>query len=86
MEHRLQVGWLQGGRPVFTPAALKLIAQHSEGIPRNINNLCFNAMSIGAALKKQTIDVDIIREVIADLDLDPLTELADETPVPTHKR
>jgi len=82
VEHRLQVAGYKGDDRVFTPAALQVIAQHSEGIPRNINNLCFNAMSIGAALKKRVIDVDIIREVIGDLDLDPLTELPSETPVP----
>jgi len=82
VEHRLQVAGYKGDDPVFTPAALQLVARHSEGIPRNINNLCFNAMSIGAALKKRVIDADIIREVIGDLDLDPLSELPSETPVP----
>jgi general secretion pathway protein A len=75
VEHRLQVGGYKSDQPLFTPAALELIARHSEGIPRNINNLCFNSMSIGAALRKKKIDVDIVREVIADLDLDPLSEL-----------
>jgi type II secretory pathway predicted ATPase ExeA len=59
---------------LFTPDARKLIAQHSEGIPRNINNLCFNALSLGCALSRQTIDRSIIVNVIADLDLEPLRE------------
>jgi type II secretory pathway predicted ATPase ExeA len=75
IEHRLQVAGYESEQPLFTSAAVDLIARHSEGIPRNINNLCFNSMSIGAALKKKKIDADIVREVIADLDLDPLTEL-----------
>jgi general secretion pathway protein A len=73
IDHRL---WVAGcERPsVFTVGARKLIADHSEGIPRNINNLCFNAMSLGCALKRKTIDRDIILDVIADLDLEPLRE------------
>jgi general secretion pathway protein A len=73
IDHRL---WVAGcEKPsVFTVGARKLIAEHSEGIPRNINNLCFNAMSLGCALKRKTIDRDIIMDVIADLDLEPLRE------------
>jgi type II secretory pathway predicted ATPase ExeA len=59
---------------LFTVGARKLIAENSEGIPRNINNLCFNAMSLGCALKRKTIDRDVVLEVIADLDLEPLRE------------
>jgi general secretion pathway protein A len=73
IDHRL---WVAGcvKSSVFTVGARKLIAEHSEGIPRNINNLCFNAMSLGCALKRKTIDRDIIMDVIADLDLEPLRE------------
>ncbi len=73
IDHRLLVA---GGEnnPIFTAGARKLIADHSEGIPRNINNLCFNAMSLGCALKRKTIDRDIINDVIADLDLESLRE------------
>jgi type II secretory pathway predicted ATPase ExeA len=71
IDHRLSVAGCEK-LPVFTPGARKLIAEHSEGIPRNINNLCFNAMSLGCALKRTMIDRDIIADVIADLDLEPL--------------
>src|SRR5271169_3463401 len=73
IDHRL---WIAGcEKPAFlTVGARKLIADHSEGIPRNINNLCFNAMSLGCALKRKTIDRDIINDVIADLDLESLRE------------
>ncbi len=76
INHRLQTAGYCFDEPLFTPAALELITEHSGGIPRNINNLCFNAMSIGCALKKRTIDKDIIREVIADFDLDALTAIS----------
>jgi general secretion pathway protein A len=73
IDHRL---WIAGcDKPaLFTVGARKLIGDHSEGIPRNINNLCFNAMSLACALKRKTIDRDVVRDVIADLDLEPLRE------------
>jgi general secretion pathway protein A len=70
IDHRLRTAGYDAGTPLFTKEARTLIAQHSEGIPRNINNLCFNALSLGCALKRETIDGDILREVVADLDLE----------------
>lgn len=72
IEHRLRVAGSNPKQKLFSPTALRLIAEHSEGIPRIINNLCFNSMSIGCALRRTTIDSKIVQEVIADLDLDPL--------------
>jgi hypothetical protein len=43
-----------------------MIARGSEGIPRNINNLCFNALSIGCALRKKRIDRDVAEEALDD--------------------
>jgi len=73
INHRLRVAGYQGPS-LFTAGARLLIAKRSEGIPRNINNICFNAMSLACALKRKTIDRDIIREVLADLDLESLNE------------
>jgi len=68
IESRLQVAGYQG-RPIFTKEALAAISAHSGGIPRNINNLCFNALSLGYATNRRTIGPDCIRDVVADLDL-----------------
>jgi type II secretory pathway predicted ATPase ExeA len=73
IDHRLWVAGYQGPS-LFSAAARLMIAEHSEGIPRNINNICFNAMSLACALKRKTIDRDIICEVLADLDLESLNE------------
>jgi type II secretory pathway predicted ATPase ExeA len=73
IDHRLWVAGYQGPS-LFTGGARLMIAEHSEGIPRNINNICFNAMSLACALKRKTIDREIIREVLADLDLESLNE------------
>jgi type II secretory pathway predicted ATPase ExeA len=70
--HRLRVAGYASDRPLFTKDALALIAQSSEGIPRNINNLCFNALSLGAALQQKPVDREIIRQVTADLDIGQL--------------
>ena len=48
--HRLWVGGY-AGEPLFTVGAQILIAESSGGIPRNINTLCFNAMSLAYAMK-----------------------------------
>jgi type II secretory pathway predicted ATPase ExeA len=53
-------------RQIFLPEALDLVAAFSEGIPRNINNVCFHALSLAFAKGKSTINRDIIEEVIVD--------------------
>lgn len=65
--HRLQYAGSETGKSIFTPSAIGLIARHSEGIPRNINNLCFNSMSLAFALKRSKINAEIVNEVISDL-------------------
>jgi len=70
--HRLRVAGYASDMPLFTKDALALIAQSSEGIPRNINNLCFNALSLGSALQQKPIDRDIVRQVTSDLDVGQL--------------
>jgi general secretion pathway protein A len=66
--HRLRVAG-SSGEPPFTPEALKAIAQFSAGIPRNINNCCFNALSLGFALGQKLVDLRMVEEVIHDLDI-----------------
>ena len=60
------------GPPLFTYEATELIAAHSGGIPRIINNICFNAMTLGFAKRQKQIDATIVSEVLADLDLEGL--------------
>jgi hypothetical protein len=67
--HRLEVAGYAGS-PLFTQEALVLIASESGGIPRRINNLCFNSLSIGFALRKQRIDRAVVEEAVADLGLE----------------
>jgi type II secretory pathway predicted ATPase ExeA/nucleoid-associated protein YgaU len=68
INHRLSVAG-HSGAPLFSAGAVDLIAELSEGIPRNINNLCFNALSMGYAIKQAEISADVIKEVAADLSI-----------------
>jgi general secretion pathway protein A len=54
---------------LFDPAAVKLIGQVSQGIPRIINNICDNALLYGYAAGSEIISREIVEEVIAALDL-----------------
>lgn len=71
IKHRLAATGYKGD-PLFTPEALSIIAEQSRGIPRNINNLCFHALSIGYAKGLKRIDRAIMMEVLVDLNLDNL--------------
>jgi general secretion pathway protein A len=66
--HRLRMAGYTFGAPLFTRDALALIADYSDGIPRNINNLCFNSLALGCALQRKPIDRDVVLDVIDDLD------------------
>jgi TonB family protein len=71
INHRLSVAGYEGTQ-LFTPEARAMIAAWSEGIPRNINNLCFNALSLGYALRRKDIDLSLVQEAASDLELSPL--------------
>ncbi len=59
---------------MFTPGAVDFIFQCSEGIPRQINNICDNALLAGYAAGEQIIGRQIIEEVADNLDLLPRNE------------
>ena len=81
VEHRLKVAGYEGP-PMFTAEALDRIAEFTEGIPRNINNFCFNALSLACALRQRTVDLAIGEEVISDLDI--TKHLAEVNAAPTQ--
>ena len=56
---------------VFSPTAIDYIFRCSEGIPRNINNLCDNAMLAGYAAGETTINRSIIEDVAETFDMLP---------------
>jgi hypothetical protein len=72
IEHRLRIAGYEG-EPLFTPDVYDDIARFTQGIPRNINNFCFNALSLTCALQKRVVDSEAVKEVIGDLDISKLT-------------
>ncbi|HLW51618.1 MAG TPA: TonB family protein [Candidatus Angelobacter sp.] len=68
IEHRLRVAGYQG-TPLFTPEAVRNIVVLSRGIPREINRLCFNSLSLTYASSKPAVDLSVVEEVAADLGL-----------------
>ena len=71
VEHRLLAsGW--GGNLLFTTEALAQIAESSAGVPRSINNLCFNALLAGFHRGLEVIDAGIVRQVAEKLNLESL--------------
>lgn len=68
VERRLAIGG-RTGEPLFTPDALDFVAQASEGIPRNINNLCFHALSMGYAGRSPSLDLSVVQRAARALEL-----------------
>ena len=67
ISHRLSKAGFKGA-PLFTPEASARIAEWSRGVPRAINNLCFNALSLGYAMGKAVVDSSVVLEAARDLD------------------
>lgn len=64
INHRLLIAGREA--PLFTPVAIKLIAEVSKGIPRSINILCDTTLVYGFSTGSDKIDVGLVREVIKD--------------------
>lgn len=70
INHRLKVA----GRPdsdnlLFDKESIKIIFQHTGGIPRRINTICDFALMSGFAKKVNKIEADLIKTVIKDFNL-----------------
>jgi TonB family protein len=68
VEHRMYVAGYRG-HSLFTHQAMGRIAWLSRGVPREINRLCFNCLSLAYASSKPMVDLPVVEEVAADLDL-----------------
>jgi hypothetical protein len=73
VQYRLKVAG-HIGPPIFTDEAYECIAASTEGIPRNVNNLCFNTLSLACALRKKKVDVEMVKEVLRRLSPGVTTE------------
>jgi general secretion pathway protein A len=71
IEHRLRAsGW--SDKVLFSSDALDQIAESSGGVPRSINNLCFNALLEAFHRGLEFVDADIVKEVAEKLNMESL--------------
>ena len=59
IRHRLKVAG-RSSDGLFEPGALELVADRSQGVPRNINRICFNALLEAHAQGCQTVTAEIV--------------------------
>jgi type II secretory pathway predicted ATPase ExeA len=67
IRHRLLVAGSK--KEIFTPGAIQLIYQYTNGTARLINTVCDNALLEAYLSKKNAIDEEIIKTVAVDLGL-----------------
>ncbi|MGB8440858.1 MAG: N-acetylmuramoyl-L-alanine amidase [Candidatus Acidiferrales bacterium] len=68
IRHRLKVAG-HCGEALFEPEAVALVAERSQGIPRNINNICFHALLEAHAQGRRTVSRDIVENADRRLDV-----------------
>ena len=69
IEHRLKVAG-HCGDPIFDPASISQIARLSQGIPRKINNLCYNSLFLAYTRRHLTVTAPVVKEAGARLDME----------------
>jgi general secretion pathway protein A len=68
IEQRMRIAGLQGTLP-FSVAALEEIYRRTQGVPRLINVLCDNCLSIALQMHHKNVDVDFVRAAVFRLTL-----------------
>jgi general secretion pathway protein A len=65
--HRLKTA----GSPnsLFSAGALDAIVSGAEGVPRNVNTICFNSLTLAYGMDQREVARDHVEEVLRDLDL-----------------
>ena len=69
IQHRARAAGCEN-EDLFVSEARALIAEASQGIPRNVNNLCFSCLSLGFVKGCPEIGPAIVREALLDYELD----------------
>ena len=70
--HRLKVAGYSG-KPIFDIASIRQIAWQSKGIPRNINNICYNSLMLSYMRGQRAVNAEIVQEVAARPDMESLS-------------
>jgi general secretion pathway protein A len=69
---------------IFSPGAVDYIFRCSEGIPRNINNLCDNALLNGFAASEPIISRAAVQEVAETFDILPRAQSLEDREAPAR--
>ena len=66
IQHRLAVA----GRtePLFTEGALAALYEHSQGLPRSLNNLANMALLAGFTRQMHEVDVDLVHSIVHEVE------------------
>jgi len=83
IDHRLKIVGSSSSK-IFTDGALSLICRYAKGIPRGINVLCSNALSVGYGLSEKKISASTVRNVRREKDI--LTETRSPKPFSRMER
>jgi len=68
VRHRLKVAGYRG-EGLFEAEALEVVAERSEGVPRNINKICFRALLEAYARGRETVSADIVEKATQKLEM-----------------
>ena len=68
IKHRLKVAGYSGDG-IFEPEALALVARRSQGIPRNINRICHQALMEAHADGQRSVSAEIVERACRKLEL-----------------
>ena len=66
IKHHMRVAGYQG--QLFSDSFLSGVHDHTKGVARKINNVCRNALLLGATERKQVLDQDDLKRVLLDLE------------------
>ncbi len=75
IKHRLKMAGYAGDllfEPLFSPDAINLIAQRSQGIPRNINNICYTSLLLACSKGLSMATPEVVQEAANQLDINLL--------------
>jgi general secretion pathway protein A len=65
VRHRLRVAG-HSGESLFTDDALRAVAMYSGGVPRKINRICFNSLSLACALEEKRVTGAVVEKAMTD--------------------
>jgi type II secretory pathway predicted ATPase ExeA len=66
VKHHLRIAGFQG--QIFSDGFITRVHEHTKGVARKINNICRNALLLGATENKKILDETDLKRVLLDLE------------------